>query len=312
MLIPDDVTVVALGRQALGLAARQARQEGRRTVIAPEFSCQTMVAPWQLEGMSVRLVPVGPDLLMGADGLTAELRRCQGLGERPVVLHCQTFGLRAGDRLRAVLEDALGGGVAVVVDRTHSFLRDQLIGRPGPADGVTEIVSTRKLLPVPEIAWISGADRPMGARGPVDDRLTRARQDYLTNPSVDAFEAAEDLADEAWVPVGPHADALRAIAGFDAERLAGMVLATRRRIALAVPGLDVVNPGAICPLVVRTPDAGDLADRLYARGLVGPLHWDRPENLPSHIEWPADLLCLPSVLDDDGLDVVAQTLSGAI
>lgn len=311
MLIPDDVTVVALGRQALGLAARQARADGRRTVLVPEFSCQTMVAPWQLEGMSVRLVPVGPDLLMRADGLAAELGRCRVLGERPVVLHCQTFGVCASAELRAVLEDAGTEGTAVVVDRTHSFLRDQLVGRP-TRGGFTEIVSTRKLLPVPEISWITGAGRTTGARGDADDRLTRARQDYLQNPSVAAFEAAEDLADDAWVPVGPHADALRAVVGLDAERLAGMVLATRRRIALRVPGLHVVNRGAVCPLVVRTPDAGPLADRLYERGLVGPLHWDRPENLPSGTDWPTDLLCLPAVLDDDGVEAVAKVLSPAV
>lgn len=304
MKIPPDATPVALGRQALGLAARGLRDAGRRTVLVPAFSCQTMVTPWELEGMAVIRVPVGPDLLMSPGELSGRLETCLDGGEIPVVLHCETFGVRAGAELDAVLVEASGRCVPVVVDRTHSFLA-------GEADpGRIEVVSTRKLLVVPEVAWIRGLPEA-GLRGPrawLDDRLTAARERFLEAPGVESFEAAEDLADEAWTPVPPHPDALAAMSGFDVEEFAGRIGETRRQILDRVPGLDVVNPGAACPLVIRSPRAGAMADELFGHGIVGPIHWDRPDHLPVGLNWPDDLLCLPAVLEESRIDVAVEVL----
>lgn len=295
---------MALGRQALGLAARALRDAGRRTVLVPAFSCQTMVTPWELEGMAASRVPVGPDLLMSPEELSARLGACLDGGEIPVVLHCETFGLRAGVELDPVLEEASGRGIPVVVDRTHSFLAGQTV------PGRIEVVSTRKLLAVPEVAWIRGLPEAgrRSSRGELDDRLTAARGRFLEAPGVESFEAAEDLADEAWTPVPPHPDALAALSGFDVEGFAGRIGETRRQILERVPGLDVVNPGAVCPLVIRSPRAGAMADELFRHGIVGPIHWDRPDHLPIGLNWPDDLLCLLAVLEESRIEVAAEVL----
>lgn len=321
MLIPGDATAVALGRQALGLVARALRDVGCRTVLVPAFSCQTMVTPWELEGMAVIRVPVGPDLLMSAPALSGRLEGCLAHGGAPVVLHCETFGITAGAGLAQVLEEA-SGQVPVIVDRTHSFLADQLA--PGAGRRWIEVVSTRKLLPVPEVSWVagvgrcagpgqcagmnpSGIDRP-GPRGTADDRLTRARERYLRSPGLETFEAVEDLADEAWAPVPPHRCAVERLAAFDARGFAVRMLATRRLLASRVSGLDVVNPSAVCPMVIRTPKADAMADELHRRGLDGPIHWDRPEHLDA--DWPDDLLCLPMIMSEPQIGITADVLDG--
>ncbi len=313
MLIPDDATPVALGRQALGLAARRARDAGCRTVLVPRFCCQTMVTPWELEGMAVHRVPVGPDLLMDSRSLSRRLDSCLAVGDSPIVLHCETFGLRAGAGLEAVLAEGERAGAQVVVDRTHSFL-DRCTGRPATtAPGRVEVVSTRKLLPLGELSWITGGGRELVARSTVDERLTAARLRFLAAPSVEAFEEAEDLADEAWTPVPPHPQTLAQVQAYDAAGLARRILATRGAVLRgldgpdAPEGVDVVNPGAVCPLVLRLDGADLLADELYRHGLVGPIHWDRPENLPG-TDWPEDLLCLPAVMDADGVETVLEAL----
>jgi hypothetical protein len=344
MLIPEDATTVALGRQALGLAAQRARDAGRRTALVPQYCCQTMVTPWQLEGLAVRRVDVGPDLLMDAGALSGLLSLCREAGERPVILHCETFGVRAGAGLEGVLSDAERAGVVVLVDRTHSFLEPRVgVVGAGVGGGRVEMVSTRKLLPLGELAWITGGFRDVAGRTPAglaertpaDDELTAARMRFLDRPGVDTFETAEDLADDCWTPVPPHLQTLAQHRKFDCERLAESVVTTRRavleglaeRIGAAglggtaelegaagsggANGVEVVNPGAVCPLVLRLPRAEEVAVALHRQGLDGPIHWDRPENLPG-VAWPEGLLCLPAVLSPDEVGTVVEVLAWSV
>ncbi|WP_257477182.1 hypothetical protein [Acidipropionibacterium jensenii] len=321
-LIPDDATVVALGRQAFGLAAQRAREQGRRTVLVPQFSCQTMVTPWQLEGLAVHRVPVAEDLLMDPGMLAAQLATLRSAGESPVVLHCETFGIHAGADLDAVLTAAGRRGGQVVVDRTHSFL--QAHRRPGvdrvePERGWTEVVSIRKLMPLGELAWITGTgDLELAARTPADDRLTAARMRFLAQPGVEAFEAAEDLADDSWTPVPPHPRTLEQAREVDPAALAEQIMETRRAVLAALAELaerwcgdgriDVLNPHAVCPLVLRWPGAGRAALALHRLGLEEPIHWDEPAHLGT-AGWPQNLLCLPAVLSTRQLARLIEVLA---
>lgn len=324
MWIPEDATPVALGRQALGLAAQRARDAGRRTVLVPQYCCQTMVTPWQLEGLAVRRVEVGPDLLMDSGALSELLVSFRGSGERPIILHCETFGVRAGAELEAVLVDAERAGAQVLVDRTHSFLGPRAGAVVGAGVGRVEMVSTRKLLPLGELAWITGEDRELAdlaERTQADDDLTVARMRFLNRPCVDTFEEAEDLADDCWTPVPPHPQTLAQHREFDCARFAESIVTTRRAVLEGLAGLEssagftgmkgaeVVNPGAVCPLVLRLPRAEKAADVLHRHGLDGPIHWDRPEHLPG-VAWPEDLLCLPGVLSADEVAIVVEVLAG--
>lgn len=288
---------MALGRQAFALLATELRGRGVRRLVVPSFSCQTMITPWQLEGYEVERVPVGPDLLMAADLLA---RRLAHQPRATVVLHCETFGNTASDRLSEVLARARADGVVLVVDRTHSFLA-------APATACDhEVVSTRKLLDLPELAWVTGTSRPPARRGVVDRHLSEARRASLGHGDDELDERVEDLADEAWTPVHPDGAALSRWRRLDLAARGARILAARRRVLARVPGLHVVNPAAVAPLVVRRRDADEVLDRLHDRGVVGPIHWDRPRHLPG--PWPEDLVCLPSQPDPRQLDAIAEVL----
>ena len=373
-----SVQPVALGRQAFSLVARHCRDAGTSHVILPEYCCQTMVTPWQLEGMAVSRVCCGADLLMDAQHLAETVERLHADGRRPVIVHCRTYGNVESPQLHKVLTEAGRNGADLVIDTTHSFLDDppdrlrevqraaRHLGGPGESGaagscdenradragghgGVTpdrnpaprghdglrlegsggpqpeasvcpvgclEVASTRKLLPLTEFAWVAGVGLGpdhtgthldgIGPRTQLDEDLTAARQRFLTDPGVDTFESAEDLADEAWQPVRPARRASRAFATFDLAGYARRIRRTRQRVLDALPAVEVVNPAATCPLIVRTQRADVLADALHDHGIVGPLHWDRPEHLPADTRWPTDLLCLPAVMTDAQIEVVAR------
>lgn len=373
-----SVQPVALGRQAFSLVARHCRDAGASHVILPEYCCQTMVTPWQLEGMAVSRVRCGADLLMDAQHLAETVERLHSDARRPVIVHCRTYGNVESPQLHKVLTEAGRNGAGLVIDTTHSFLDDppdrlravqraachlgglgesgvtgpcdeNRAGRAGEHGGVTpdrnpaprghgsplqeesagpqpealagslrclEVASTRKLLPVTEFTWVAGVSLGpdhtgthldgIGPRTQLDEDFTAARQRFLTDPGVDTFECAEDLADEAWQPVRPARRASRAFATFDLAGCARRIRRTRQRVLDALPAVEVVNPAATCPLIVRTQRADVLADALHDHGIVGPLHWDRPEHLPAGTRWPTDLLCLPAIMTDAQIEVVAR------
>ena len=292
-------TFTALGRQAIALIARQMVREGRRTVIVPTYSCLTMIVPWQLEGMRIEQVACDPVMMDPAD-LERALAKCSA--DETVVFYCETFGCQPSRALSDVLGETRGRGVRVVADRTHSVLCDSVCA----AD--MELVSARKLLSIPEIAWVDGTvDQPF-RRSEADNALTRARQQFLSTPSVATFEAVEDLADELSTPVSPSQDAMTALEAVDMAGLRADVRRTRTRVEEGLPpGCTVVNEGVCAPLVVRTNHAGKAADALYSRGIVGPIHWDRPAS--SRLEWPSDLLCLPLVMTPDQCDQCIEVLT---
>ncbi|MDO4413200.1 hypothetical protein [Cutibacterium sp.] len=309
-------TWVALGRQAFSVVARWLRDGvcpggahspwiPADTLVVPWFCCQTMVTPWQLEGYRVRRVEVGDDFLLDADSLAAATASCRQRGEHPVVLSCETFGIQPSLALAGALEVIRRDGIPVVVDRTHSFLGPS----SQPAD--VEVVSTRKLAPLTEVAWVKAVDDLsglVGVRGEGDELLTAARRRFLVEPGVDTFEVAEDLADECWTPVPPDDDARRAFEACDITAYARLVEKTRDDVVSGLPeAVHVVNPRASCAVVLQHPDAAEIADRLRDVGIVGPLHWDRPRHLD--VEWPDDLVSLPPVMDGSTIDRVVEVVT---
>lgn len=195
------------GKQALALVARALRAAGVGTVLAPRYRCEAMALPFALEGMGVRSVGVGADLLLDPPALREALAREPGAA----VLHCETYGNRCGEELGSVLGAARRDGSVVVLDATHSAV-DRLIGAasaPGPPPEATSgregrrgarrsigwttdrgaawdvvVASARKLLPVPDGAWLEWSEGSplaagmarvvarLSARRPVDERAT--------------------------------------------------------------------------------------------------------------------------------------------
>ena len=128
------------------------------------------------------------------------------------MLTCETFGIQPSSKLIEVLKQARRDGVPVIVDSTHSFLAPSRT----PAD--IEVVSTRKLLPLAEVAWVQADDdlsELVGTRDNKDVFLTRARRRFLKDRGLDTFEEAENLADDCLAPVPPDDDARAEFEGFN-------------------------------------------------------------------------------------------------
>lgn len=281
--VPRDAVAVALGRHALSLIAQELRRRGTLDVLVGAFHCLTMTLPFQLEGMTVRHVAVGADLLPDPAALHAQLVRATRAGARPALLYCETFGAAPAPALAQELARARAAGVPLVVDATHSWLT-------GPhVRGDFEMASIRKMLPVPDGAWVRGLPgHPVLGRRDVDRAQTRAWLDGHV-------DLAEDLMDRALVPASMSPQALGIVAGVDVARIA----AARRRDSAALRaaarelGLDVVSPPwSLAAFAFRHPRGARLVTELAARGVDGPVWWPRPAHWQGP-PWPEDVVTLP-------------------
>ncbi|WP_170297216.1 DegT/DnrJ/EryC1/StrS family aminotransferase [Georgenia thermotolerans] len=297
LFVPDGATLVASGRQALSLVAQDLRARGVTTVLVPDHHCTTMVLPFQLEGLHVTTVATDERCLLDPGALAAALT------DRAAVLHCETFGNLAGPALARVLARARRGGVPVVVDETHSVLG------PDHADGDYRVASLRKLLPVPDGAWVTGLAAPPGLTPrAVDREITRLRIDAAARrraplhgregaAEVQAlFGRAEELMGQALAPSPMSPQAREVLTNLDGDALLARrrANAVRLRGALAEAGLEVLNPDASpCFVMVRHDRAGAVIRRLARAGIVGPVYWPRPAGLSRERRWRTDLVSLP-------------------
>jgi hypothetical protein len=254
---------------------------------------------------------------MDAEALAAALT------DRAAVLHCETFGNVAGAALARVLEGARRSGVRVVVDETHSVLGAE------HAAGDYRVASLRKLLPVPDGAWVTGLTTPPAlAPHAVDEEITRLKVDAATHKRAqlrgvvdevdvdEEFERAEDLMDSALEPSPMSRHARQLLGRLDAEVLLArrQANADRLRSALRRAGLEVLNPGASpCFVMVRHPQAAALMGRLARAGITGPVYWPRPHGLPRTTPWRTDLVSLPvdHRYGAAEMDEVARAVMGA-
>ena len=285
--VPPGAALVAFGRQALGLVAREFRLRGVRSLLAPDYYCPTMFVPFQLEGIRVHEVATGTDCLMDAAALAGSAE------EHPAaaVLHCETFGNLAGPALREVLTDSQARGLPVVVDQTHSL--------PGAEHfpGDYAVASLRKLLPVPDGAWVTGvAEVPELSRSAQDDAATAALVGALDlEPGwAERRLEAEAGIDELWTPAAISPEAMDALARLDPSRLIEERRANATRLLDALPGVTLLNPDAPeCCIAISHPRAESISQELAAHGILTPGQWSRPQGGPRTRPWRTDVLALP-------------------
>ena len=289
------------GKQALALVARALRAAGVGTVLAPRYRCEAMGLPFALEGMGVRSVGVGADLLLDPLALREALAREPGAA----VLHCETYGNRCGEELESVLGSARRDGSVVVLDATHSVV-DRMIGAasaPGPPPEATSgreerrgarrsigwttsrdaawdvaVASARKLLPVPDGAWLEWSEGSplaagmarvvarLSARWPVDELATAlgvelgravtamraSRGSSRERSRLDVCEIAARHEEAVETALTPAPASARTIALLMSLRLDGLrrraetARRLRERLAggVGARGLRVVNPGS--------------------------------------------------------------------
>ncbi len=320
--MPDGAVLVANGKQALSLVAQELRDRGVRTVLAPAYHCLTMLEPFQLEGLHVRLVATDDVGLMDAGALAAALA-----SERTAaILHCEVYGARADASLTEVLVEARATGARVIVDATHS----QFSVDHDPADHV--VASLRKLLPVAEGAYVTGLARvPTLSRGAVDDaalalgldaracRLAMLADVGERDVALAAIDAAEDAMLEARTPSRIDETTVQALGALDVVAALEARRANARRLMerLHAAGIPVVNPRtAECGVTVVVDDADTVERALLAVGVVCPISWPRPSGLAAAVPWPTRWVTLPvdpdlpSALLASMVEVVARVAGG--
>ena len=247
-----------------------------------------MVQPFQMEGMRVAHVPVGPDLLADPDALAALV------GPVPsswAVLHCETFGSAPSPGLTRTLGDLAARGAALVVDATHTWPLPPVTRAALPAGPpVTWLASVRKFAQLPDGALLIGAGAPWPrvGRGTVDEAETRA---WIAGD----IESAEDLMDAQLAPAAMSPESRNMLDGLDTG-----ALVARHRVAasvleggLAALGLERVSPpGAHFCTAFRHVDGPALVEDLARAGVDGPVWWPRPTGWVR--DWPDDLVTLPA------------------
>ncbi|SER71188.1 hypothetical protein SAMN05443377_10712 [Propionibacterium cyclohexanicum] len=319
---------VGSGRQALALVARWCRAHAMTTALLPAYHCETMALPFWLEAMAVRAVPVDHQLRTDPRALA------RALAQEPspvVILICRTGAIDVAPGLVEVLRRARAAGHLVVEDATHCLL-DELVN-PAPAlPADIRMASLRKLLPVPEGAWIAtspDAAAAAGARhgagidlGPLPGRRTCHEQMTLggarllreqqlwaqreqlperggkgapgaTHALRLAIAAADEAFDAALAPAAPAPGTLAALASLDLLHWARRWRdANAQFCALLGPQLGALNPGRACFPLLRHQLASQIDEELGRRGAFAPQYWPRPSWFRADAGWPEDVLSI--------------------
>lgn len=304
------------GRQALALVARWCRSRGITTAVLPRYHCETMALPFWLEVMTVRTTAVDARLQSSPGELA---RLLAGMSSPVLVLVCRVGGLEAPPGLAQILGSAREAGHVVVEDATHSLLDDLLVPRPElPAD--IRVASLRKLLPLPEGAWIVTGPRVRlespSARRDADERVTdtglalldrqqrwaarsalpapgAGRAPASAGPLVAAMQAADEALDAALEPAPASPSTLGMLCGLDAAgRAADWRRANADFCALLPADVEVLNPRRACFPVIRHRLASRLDEALGTKGAFAPQYWPRPGWLAEELGWPQDLVSI--------------------
>jgi len=303
--VPPDAVLTALGRQALSLVAQELRERAIAVLLAPDHYCPAMFVPFQLEGIRVHEVRTGSDCLMDADALAEAVR------ERPraAVFHCETFGNLAGPALAETLAGVQARGLPVVVDQTHSLLGAQHF----PGDYA--VASLRKLLPVPDGAWVCGlTEVPELPRSPWDEAATDRFVDALDRQPgwLRLRLEAEMGIDDLWEPAAISPQAVAALGAIGTSELVEGRRANATRLLAALPHVTLLNPDATeCCLALSHRRAEAIAEDLATHGILAPIQWTRPRRLRRARPWRTDVLTLPvdQWLDDEDVALIASSLA---
>lgn len=338
---PAALTVCS-GRQALSLVARWCRAHAITTALLPAYHCETMATPFWLEAMAVRPVAVDGRLQFDPAALHSAVDACAGPA---AILTCRVGAMTVTEELAQELSRARQLGHLVVEDATHSLL-DELID-PFPPDLAASnpeppadirIASLRKLLPVPDGAWITTAPGitldPLRSRGAQDEAVTRtglelleAQHAWRAQPIISSTEpgsappecaalltamARADAALDATLspaPAGPVT--LTMLARIDLPRWAlAWRRANSRLCSLLAGDVRPLNAGRACFPLIRSTHSTSIDKSLAAHGAFAPQYWSRPSWLSEDADWPEDVLSIDVAPDDT--EQRAVTLATAI
>ncbi|GGK79241.1 hypothetical protein [Ornithinimicrobium pekingense] len=291
----EQVQYFESGRQAIGALSRELRGNGLSTVLFPAHYCESMLAPFLRDGWDIQLVGMLDDWTLDPHAVHSSLPLQQTL-----IFSTSYFGVPESASWTAVLTDAAVQGAHIVSDETHR------VWTPGPDFATYRLASLRKLLPLPDGAFLTGpvpsATRTPSVSGPLRLDAMEAKRGYLADGgSRDyraLFSAAESQLDalSSWTRMALRSEEL-------VKHLDYGAIAARRSSnhAVLVAGwsseqFTVTTAAAPVPAycVVRGSRVAELRRYLIGRGIYPPVHWVAPPaGYPRLGRWIGDVLSIP-------------------
>jgi hypothetical protein len=296
------IVYVESGRQALALAEAELRSQGHTHLYVPSYLCDSMIAPFQETGWTLRTLPVNGDLTVGPTDVLSQV-------SSGVFLHTPYFGRQDSAAMLAALDTLRRRGVVVVVDETH-----RVFSGPSQVADI-RVASLRKLLPLYDGGYVTGVsgrlqNSPGGSspRSKIADLRQLASiaktEAFASGDSNEAhlalFASAEHATKIHTHPAQISSKSLSLLHRLDMQliRMTRQTNATMLTQALGHSDrFRIINPPAtnLLPshMVLETGDVAGLRQYLIGRRIYCPIHWPPSELLPRTQDWPGRYISLP-------------------
>lgn len=291
----SDIFYLESGRQTLAAVSTDLRDRGYRELLMPQHFCESMVEPFVRDGWGVsfygfdqRWLPQAPLKPLVSPGTTA-------------VLNFPAFGVPESlDWLNFLSETQERGGV-VISDESHRVLS------PGLAQADIRLASLRKMLPLPDGAFVTGLlGQPTPSAGGQQAAVRAAamveKSRYLAGElshsrHLEMFEQAEDLTHQQTEPALMSELSAERIAALDWTVLrssrAANAIALETELAGTPYRISTAEAEAPSHVVISGPDVLELRRHLIASRVYCPVHWVRPSDGPLPTSWRDDVLSIP-------------------
>lgn len=285
------------GRQGFVTIEKALRSQGHRRLYVPEYLCDSMLQAFDKDHWQVVALPVSNDLAIDCE-IISGLRG-------GVLLHCKYFGVVETDPETSALRIAQNSGVVIIADETHRVFS------PPSAVADFRIASLRKLLPIPQGAYVVGISpdhvsirsdlsRPPLIRIMAMSEKARAQR---TGDNVGDYRAlfleAENELSQRLLAVQLDSRSLALLGHLNLELLRAQRVSNSQVLFSLLGSSDqftIVNPPSSTTipshLVLKTERAHDLRTYLSDHAIYCPVHWG-PSRLLAPRQWPRCYLSIP-------------------
>lgn len=303
----EQVTYLESGRQALALLSAHLRELGYARLLMPDHFCDSMVSAFQSDNWTIDFFAVDEDWHCVPPAHLAT-------PEDTLIFSMSYFGVPESQSWLDFLSRARHAGAVVVSDESHRVLD------AGPNIADYRIASLRKLLPVPDGAFLVGFERDLPAPGhQAAARLNAMREKSAhlrgqrPGRHLEMFHAAEEMTERDILPARMSTASHELIDLFDYRRLRER----RRRnhdvlsSGLEGSGFRVNTDVAQVPshLVLSGLRTQQLRKHLIRHRIYCPVHWPAPQGRPCPAgDWRTNILSIPvdhRYAEDDMLRVCA-------
>jgi len=297
----SGITYVESGRQALALVEAELRSQGHGHLYVPSYLCDSMIAPFQRTGWTLRGLSVDSDLAISPTNLLSEVTA-------GVLLHAPYFGREDSPSMLAALDTLRRRGVVVIVDESHRLFSD-----PSQVADF-RVASLRKLLPVYDggyVTGLSGQFLTSLAASSSSSEIAELRQMAQASKSDALASGGSSKSHLALFAAAEHATDIRTQPAPISSKSLGLLqqlnmklIATTRETnsilltqALGHSGrFRIINPPTenLLPshLVLETHDVTGLQKYMKERRIYCPIHWPPSELLPTTQSWPRRYISL--------------------